>query len=102
MIGAGDWQLFTRLELPNAVTHLFSGLKIAASYAVLSAVVAEWLGADKGLGHYMILSSKGYEPARVFASVFLIVALSLALFGLVALIERFVIRWRPAKGGGRA
>ncbi|ACT02141.1 ABC transporter permease [Paenibacillus sp. JDR-2] len=102
MIGAGDWQLFTRLELPNAVTHLFSGLKIAASYAVLSAVVAEWLGADKGLGHYMILSSKGYEPARVFASVFLIVALSLALFGLVALIERLVIRWRPAKGGGGA
>ncbi|SFD67121.1 ABC-type nitrate/sulfonate/bicarbonate transport system, permease component [Paenibacillus catalpae] len=102
MIGAGNWQLFMRLELPNAVTHLFSGLKIAASYSVLSAVVAEWLGADKGLGHYMILSSKGYEPARVFAAVFLIVLLSLALFGLVAVIERFVIRWRPMKGAGRA
>ncbi|MCM3626006.1 ABC transporter permease [Paenibacillus glycanilyticus] len=102
MIGAGKWQLFSRLELPNAVTHLFSGLKIAASYAVLSAVVAEWLGADKGLGHYMILSSKGYETARMFAAVFLIVLLSLAVFGAVALIERLVIRWRPAKGGGRA
>jgi ABC-type nitrate/sulfonate/bicarbonate transport system, permease component len=101
MIGADKWRLFIRLELPNAVTHLFSGLKIAASYSVLSAVVAEWLGADKGLGHYMILSSKGYEPARVFAAVFLIVLLSLALFGLVALIERLVIRWRPVRGAGR-
>ncbi|GLX71205.1 ABC transporter permease [Paenibacillus glycanilyticus] len=102
MIGAGKWQLFMRLELPNAVTHLFSGLKIAASYAVLSAVVAEWLGADKGLGHYMILSSKGYEPARVFASVVLIVLLSLALYGLVALVEKLVIRWRPVKGEVRS
>ncbi|CAM3139296.1 ABC transporter permease [Paenibacillus lupini] len=98
MIGAGNWTVFLRLELPNAVTHLFSGLKIAASYAVLSAIVAEWLGADKGLGHYMILSSKGYEPARVFAAVLLIVLLSLVLYGAVAAVEKLVIRWRPVKG----
>ncbi|GGG83422.1 ABC transporter permease [Paenibacillus radicis (ex Gao et al. 2016)] len=97
MIGASRQQQFWRLELPNAVTHLFSGLKIAASYAVLSAVVAEWIGADKGLGHFMLISSKGYQAASVFASVFLIVALSLTLFGIVALAEKLVVRWRPAK-----
>lgn len=99
MIGASKWQLFWRLELPNAMTHLFSGLKITASYSVLSAVVAEWIGAQKGLGHFMLLSSKGYEPERVFAAVFLIVALSLTLFGIVSLAERMIIRWRPVKEG---
>lgn len=95
MIGIRKWQLFWRLELPHAVVHLFSGLKIAASYSVLSAVVAEWLGTNKGLGSFMLISSKGFMPERVFAAVIIIVALSLTLFGLVTLAERLVIRWRP-------
>lgn len=94
MIGIRKWQLFWRLELPHAVVHLFSGLKIAASYSVLSAVVAEWLGTNKGLGSFMLISSKGFMPERVFAAVIIIVALSLTLFGLVTLAERLVIRWR--------
>ncbi|WP_053375655.1 ABC transporter permease [Paenibacillus sp. FJAT-27812] len=97
MIGIRKWQLFWRLELPHAIVHLFSGLKIAASYSVLSAVVAEWLGTNKGLGSFMLISSKGFMPDRVFAAVIIIVALSLTLFGLVTLAERLVIRWRPKK-----
>lgn len=97
MIGIRKWQLFWRLELPHAIVHLFSGLKIAASYSVLSAVVAEWLGTKKGLGAFMLLSSKGFMPGRVFAAVIIIIIFSLTLFGLVSLAERLVIRWRPAK-----
>lgn len=100
MIGAGKWQLFWKLELPHAVAHLFSGLKIAASYSVLSAVVAEWLGTNKGLGYFMQISAKGFMPERTFASVFIIVAVSLTLFGLTALAERLVVRWRPAEKEG--
>ncbi|MBD2871422.1 ABC transporter permease [Paenibacillus arenilitoris] len=98
MIGTGKWQLFWRLELPHAIVHLFSGLKIAASYSVLSAVVAEWLGTNKGLGAFMLISSKGFQPDRVYAAVIIIVTLSLLLFGLVALAERLLIRWRPGSG----
>lgn len=97
MIGIGKWQQFWRLELPHAIVHLFSGLKIAASYSVLSAIVAEWLGTNKGLGAFMIISSKGFMPERVFAAVIIIVTLSLTLFGLVALAERLLMRWQPAK-----
>ncbi|WP_139998224.1 ABC transporter permease [Paenibacillus paridis] len=99
MIGIRKWKLFWKLELPHAIVHLFSGLKIAASYSVLSAVVAEWLGTNKGLGAFMLISSKGFKPDRVFAAVFIIVVLSLTLFGLIALAERLVIRWRPEKEG---
>src|SRR5690606_18292162 len=52
MIGARKQELFWRLELPNAVVHLFSGLKIAASYSVLSAVFAELLSPKLGLGGF--------------------------------------------------
>ncbi|MFC4775462.1 ABC transporter permease [Paenibacillus sp. GCM10023252] len=98
MIGTRRSQLFWRLELPHAVPYLFSGLKIAASYSVTSAVVAEWIGSQSGLGHFMLLSSKSYKAPRVFAAVILIVALSLILFGLVVLAERMVVRWRQAEG----
>lgn len=101
MIGIGKWQMFWRLELPNAIVHLFSGLKISASYSVLSAIVAEWLGTNKGLGAFMLLSFKGFMPDRGYAAVFVIVALSLALFGLVVLVERCFIRWRPEKEEGK-
>lgn len=97
MIGISKWQLFWKLELPHATVHLFSGLKIAASYSVLSAVVAEWLGTKKGLGSFMLISSKGFMPERVFAAVIIIIALSLTLFGFVSLAERLFIRWRPVK-----
>lgn len=97
MIGCGRWTLFWRLELPGAVTGLFSGLKIAASYSVLSATFAEMLSPKTGLGGFMVLSTRGYMQERAFAAVILIVALSLALYGLISLAERAFTRWRPRK-----
>lgn len=97
MIGSSKWQQFVHLELPGSLSSLFSGLKIAASYSVLSAVVAEWLSPKLGLGGYMILSSRGYLPERVFAAVLLIVFTSLLLFWIVGLVERMIVRWQPRK-----
>ncbi|MCR2804946.1 ABC transporter permease [Paenibacillus soyae] len=97
MIGSGKWTLFWKLELPGAAQSMFSGLKIAASYSVLSASIAEMLAPKLGLGGYMVLSTKGFMPERSFAAAILIIIVSLALFGLVALAEKLVIRWRPAK-----
>jgi len=100
MIGSSKCQLFWGLGLPYSVTHLFSGLKIAATYSMLSAVVAEWLSPKKGLGGFLILSSRSYKPERVFAAVIIIVVISLLLFGLVSLAERYFVRWRAHKEGG--
>src|SRR5690554_3755527 len=49
-MGAGKWQIFRMVRFPHALPYVFSGLKIAATYSVLGAVIAEWLGADAGLG----------------------------------------------------
>ncbi|MFC5650745.1 ABC transporter permease [Paenibacillus solisilvae] len=99
MIGASKRQQFWRLELPHAMPYLFSGLKIAASYSVISAIYAETVGASKGLGYYMRLAQKGYETANVFAAIAIIVLLSLVFFGIISLAERILLRGRTTSKG---
>ncbi|REE94332.1 ABC-type nitrate/sulfonate/bicarbonate transport system permease component [Paenibacillus taihuensis] len=101
MIGAKRAQLFWRLELPSSVPHLFSGLKIAASYSVISAIYAESIGSNKGLGYYILLKQRGFETAKVFAAVAVIVMLSLILFGAITLLERMFVRGRVPSTSSR-
>lgn len=95
MIGANRWQLLTKLELPHSLPYLYSGLRISATYSVMGAVISEWLGASKGLGYYMTLSSSAYRTDRVFAVIVIIIALSLLFYAVIGLLERLTIRWRP-------
>ncbi len=95
MLGASRSQLLFKLEIPHSLRHLFSGLKISATYSVMGAVISEWLGASRGIGYFMTLSSSAYRTDRVFASIVIIVALSLLFYAVIELIERAVIRWKP-------
>lgn len=97
MAGAGKWQIFTKLELPGSLPALFSGIKISATYAVMGAVVAEWIGADKGIGYYMLLQKSAYRTDRMFVAIVIIVLLSLVLFAIIALLEKWLVRWKPRK-----
>ncbi|KGE19654.1 ABC transporter permease [Paenibacillus wynnii] len=97
MAGASKWQIFTKLELPSSLPSLFSGLKISATYAVMGAVVAEWIGADKGIGYYMLLQKSAYRTDRVFVAIAIIVLLSLVLFAIIALLEKWLVRWKPRR-----
>lgn len=97
MSGAGRWQIFTKLELPHSVPSLFSGIKISASYAVMGAVVAEWIGSDRGIGYYMLLQKSAYRTDRMFVAIAIIVLLSLVLFAAMALLEKWLVRWKPRK-----
>lgn len=85
--GAGPWARFRFLRFPGALPSAFTGLRISATYCVLGAVLAEWLGARAGLGVYMLRAYKSFDTARVFSAVLLVVALSLALVGAVRLLE---------------
>lgn len=95
IIGASKHQLFLKVEFPAALPHLFAGLKISGTYSVMGAVIAEWLGASSGLGYFMKLSSSAFRADRVFAAIFIIVALSIAIYALIGLAQRLVIRWQP-------
>lgn len=94
MIGATKAQTFWKLEWPYAYPAIFSGIKIAATYSVMGAVIAEWLGAKKGIGVYMTLAQSSFRTDRVFVAIFAIVFLSLLLFSVIRLIEKLVVKGR--------
>lgn len=92
-LGGSPFQLWTMVRLPAALPYFFSGLRIAATYSVVGAVVGEWVGARQGLGIYLLRSSSAFQTDQVFAGIFIISILSILLFGLVFLIERVTIPW---------
>lgn len=96
-LGASWWQTFTLVKVPAAMGSFFSGLRISATYAVVGAVVAEWLGGFNGLGVYMTRVRKSYAYDEMFASIIVISALSLALMGAVKLLERVAMPWKYRK-----
>ncbi|MGI2293613.1 ABC transporter permease [Paenibacillus sp. GXUN7292] len=97
MSGATKKQLFWKLELPHAMPFLFSGLKISATYSVMAAFIAEWLGGNTGIGAYMIIAKSAFRTDRVFIGVFVIVCLSMALFACVVLLEKWLTHWKRSK-----
>ena len=92
-MGAGRLQIFRYVKLPNATASFFSGLKISASYAVVGAVISEWLGGFEGLGVYMTRVKKAYAFDKMFAVIVFISAISLILMGIVSLLERAAMPW---------
>lgn len=92
MIGATNKQIFWKLELPHALPSMFSGLKIAATYSVMGAVISEWLGAKSGIGVYMTLAQSSFRIDRVFVAIGFIMLLSIGLFGLIRLAEKRLLK----------
>ena len=92
-LGATRIATLWKVELPWALPHLFSGLRIAATVSVIGAVFGEWAGADKGLGRLVLLGINQLETPRVYAGVVLLTAMALALFVIVTLAERAAVPW---------
>ena len=90
---ANRLQVLLHVKIPSAAVSFFSGLRIAASYSIVGAVVAEWLGGTAGLGVYMTRVRKSYSFDKMFAVIFLISILSLALIWLVGAIEKKAMPW---------
>ena len=93
-MGASSWQVFRYVKLPAALPQFFAGLKISAAYAIVGAVIAEWLGGFSGLGVYMTRVRKSFSYDKMFASILVISALSLALMQLVSALEHWCIPWK--------
>ncbi len=92
-MGASRTQIFRWVKWPASLTSFFASLRIAVSYAVVSAVVAEWIGGDRGLGVYMTLARKSYSYDKMFAVIFFISILSLALIAVVRMLQRQTMPW---------
>lgn len=93
-MGANAKQIFWHIKLPCALPGFLAGLKVSVSYAVIGAVVAEWLGGTAGLGVYMTRVRKSYAFDKMFAVIFLVSLISLVLMKLVSLLERKVMPYK--------
>lgn len=94
---ASEWQIFRYAKLPAAMDQFFSGLRISATYAIVGAVISEWLGGFWGLGVYMTRVRKSFSYDRMFAVIIIISALSLALMHGVDVLERICMPWKQAE-----
>lgn len=90
---ASRGQIFRHIKLPSSMSHFFAGLRISASYSIVGAVIAEWLGGFSGLGVYMTRVKKSYSFDKMFAVIFLISAISLLLMGGVRVLQRISMPW---------
>lgn len=92
-MGAGRWQIFKIVKLPGALSQFFAGLRISASYAVVGAVISEWLGGFSGLGVYMTRVKKAFAFDKMFAVILLISLISLLLMKGVDLLQKKCMPW---------
>ena len=96
-MGAGRVRIFRYLKCPSAMPQFFSGLRIAAAYSVVGAVISEWLGGFAGLGVYMTRVKSAFAFDKMFAVIFLISAISLILMWLVDRIQKWCMPWEKAE-----
>jgi len=87
-------QVLRLLRLPAALPFVFSGVKVAVTYSVIGAVLAEWIGASAGLGVYIARSLRAFRTDQVFVAALITSLLTIVLFLLVAALERRLVYWR--------
>ena len=95
MLGMSERQLMRHVYWPSALSWMFSSLHTSVGFAVVGAVVGEYLGSAAGLG-YLIQQAEGvFDVAGVFAGMFVLSVFVLAIDALVSLVERRLLAWRP-------
>ena len=94
-------QIFRHVKFPAALPYFFSGLRISASYAVVGAVISEWLGGFEGLGVYMTRVRKAYAFDKMFAVIILVTVVSLLLMAVVSLLREAAMPWLRHRAGSR-
>jgi NitT/TauT family transport system permease protein len=94
-LGASPHTMFRRLRVPVALPHFFTGCKVAITFAVIGAVISEFVAAQDGLGYLILISTAQSQTPLAFAAIALLTVLSIALFHGVEFIERRVVDWTP-------
>lgn len=95
LMRAGRSSIIRKAVLPSATSLIIEGLRISAPHALVGAVTYEMLSSNSGMGFLLITSATQFNTAGVFASIVVMAAMG-AVMGLVSLIERRLLRWRPA------
>lgn len=93
LLSASRWKIFAKVTFPAAMPYFFAGLKVAISLAIVGAVIGEFIGADHGLGHLILISTANVKTSLAFAAIVMLSLLGIVLFGLISLAERAICPW---------
>jgi NitT/TauT family transport system permease protein len=105
-MGARPWKMFLHLRFPTALPNIFGGAKVAITLAVVGAIIAEFIGANRGLGYVLIIANGMQDMRLLFAALTLISLLAVLCYWVISFIESMVLDWhvstRGAHGHGTA
>ena len=92
--GAGKRDIFLKIKVPCTLPYFFSAIKMAIPMSIIGAAIGEWLGAQSGLGYFSRRMMTQLDGAGVFAPIVLLSIVAMLAVGLIALLEKAVVRWR--------
>jgi NitT/TauT family transport system permease protein len=93
VLSASKAEVFRYVRWPSSLPYLFSAMRIASTSSVLGALVAEWIGTNKGLGYLIVLTTYDFRTALLYAAMVVTSAIALAFFFLVSILEWLLVRW---------
>ena len=97
VLSASRTEVFFKLRVQNSLPYLFSALKIAASTAVIGAIVGEWIGSNSGIGALIIQATYAFDSPFLYATIVVGSTFSALFFAVISVIERRMIRWNVGR-----
>ena len=101
MMGASQWQLMTKIVLWAALPYILTALRVTVPSAMIGAIIGEFISSNRGIGYLVSAASSQYNTAGVFAGIFALLIVVAVLDVTVALLEAYLLRWRPKVQVGR-
>lgn len=96
-MGASTWQTFVYFRLPSSLPIFFAGLKVGVTFAVIGALVGEFVGAGSGLGHLTVIAMGSLNTELVFASIIVMAAIGVAMYVVIEILERLLVPWSRSR-----
>ena len=97
VLSASRWQIFWKVRIPSALPYIFSALKVASSLSVIGAIVAEFTGADRGIGYVVVSASYRMDTALLFAGIAFSSLTGVIFYQLICFLERLLLYWPGAR-----
>lgn len=97
ILSASKWDVFLKVRLPSSLPYVFSGLKVASTLSVIGAIVAEFTGADRGIGYLVMAASYRLDTKLMFAGIAYSSAAGILFFNLVSGLEKLLLHWPGAR-----
>ncbi|HEY0121533.1 MAG TPA: ABC transporter permease [Rhizobium sp.] len=95
ILGASNWQVTRNVILPSAMSWIFASLHVSFSFAIIGAIVGEFVGSLAGIGYLISIAKGTYDAAGLYAAIILVMLVTLGAEYVMTLVENRITRWRP-------